>query len=188
MKIKSLISPEQKLADDERRKNRNKYLGIGLLFIMAVSSIGYAFISNDSESNGNSVQKEGLYEENGQWVFRQGSVSLAFSTSPDEARNISSNINITLNDFAQKKVYVSDEGQSLFGILSQSVGNFVPLSSACYGPCTEDLPEKNCSEKDYLIVWNRTAENSLKQKENCIFIDGDIRAVDAFVYRAFGLV
>ena len=44
MKIKSLVSPEQKIADDARRKNRNKYLGIGLLVIMAVSSIGYAFI------------------------------------------------------------------------------------------------------------------------------------------------
>src|SRR3989344_6989709 len=167
MKIKSLVSPEQKIADDARRKNRNKSLGIGLLVIMAVSSIGYAFISSDSESNGNSAQKEGLYEENGQWIFKQGNLALTFSTSPDKAKNISSNINVTMNDFAQKKVYIYDEQQSLFGILSQNVGSFVPLSNACYGPCVDDLPEKNCSEKDYLIVWNRTAENALRQQENC---------------------
>ncbi len=187
MKIRRIVSPEDKEVEDKKRKNRNKYLGILLLVIMAISSLGYAFISSDKTENGDS-SREGIFEENGQWIARYGDLQLVFYTSPDEAKNVSSNINITLNEFSKSNVYVADKEKVLGGFLVQSIGKYVSLSDACYGSCEEDLPEKNCSGSDYLIIWNRNESNSLNQNGKCIFINGDIKSVDAFVYRVFGLI
>jgi len=187
MKIRALASEAQKQSEEERKKKRNKYLGIALLVIMAISSIGYAFLSSSPDTTSKTQLKEGLFEQNGQWFFKQGQVELAFNIGPEEVKNISSNINLTLNDFAQKKVYAVDKERVLIGYLMQNIGKFTSVGEACLGKCDLDLPEKNCTS-DYLIVWNRTADNSLTQKEKCIFINGDINALDAFVYRVFGLV
>lgn len=189
MEIRRIGSEAEKQAEEERKKRRNKYLGIGLLVIMTISSLGYAFISGDEDSDEKDAPRgDGIFEQNGQWIARYGQINLVFNTDPEEAKNVSSDINLNMNNFTQGKVYVADKEGVLIGILTQSIGKYASINEACYGVCAEDLPEKNCSGPDYLIIWNRTAENALWESGNCIFIDGDIKAVDAFVYRAFVLI
>jgi hypothetical protein len=38
-----------------------------------------------------------------------------------------------------------------------------------------------------MIVWQKGAENKVYQKDNCVFIEGDMKAADAFLYKIFGL-
>ena len=92
---------------------------------------------------------------------------------------------VDFNNYAGSTVYVVSENQAVFFEISATMGRFLRVQEACYGPCEEDLPEKNCT--DNLIIWQDSPENKVYQEENCVFIDGDMRTVDAFLYDLFGL-
>ena len=60
------------------------------------------------------------------------------------------------------------------------------IQDACYGECERDLPEKSCEEK--IIVFRESQEKQIYQEGNCIFIDGDLSSVDAFLYKILGFM
>ena len=70
--------------------------------------------------------------------------------------------------------------------ISLSLGRYTGrIQEACYGKCDKDLPEKDCTQN--LIVWKDSAENKVYSQGKCVFIEGDLRAVDAFLYKIFEL-
>jgi len=58
------------------------------------------------------------------------------------------------------------------------------VQEACYGKCDKNLPEKSCN--DSLIVFRQNDSEKISQSDNCIFIEGNLRDADAFIYKLFG--
>ena len=82
-------------------------------------------------------------------------------------------------------LYIDSESEQVTGEIWNSVGRFAQrVQEACLGQCERDLPEKSC--EDHIIVYREKSENRVYQDDNCVFIEGDMKAVDAFLYSAFG--
>ena len=184
--MRPIESEEQK---EQKRKKRITTISIILLFIMVVSTIGYAFTlfsENNSSRESKASSDEQIQTESGQWVFPFENKNLLLRSSKESVKNISVEIFVNIENYKNMPVYIDTaNSSSIYQEIAYSISTFsykLP-AEACYGPCKANLPEKNCS--DYLIVYNKSNENKVSQVENCIFIEGDIRGVDAFLYKLF---
>ncbi|MBI3334749.1 hypothetical protein HYZ97_04655 [Candidatus Pacearchaeota archaeon] len=184
--MKRIETADQKMHSDATTQRRVKWLGIFLLLIMVISSVGYAFISSpDSEEEIDTLSEEGVQEINGRWVAVWNGQELVFSSSPESVKEVPVSMNLTIEEYYQQTAYYA-QNPGLHAELVQSLGLYSALQPACLGACIEDFPEKNCT--DLVISWNRTGDNQVSQENKCIFIQGDLRAVDAFLYRLFDLL
>lgn len=171
-------SREQHEARQRRITRTFTFIVLGLLVL---SSLGYAFLSNPSDTTVVENQT-GVVEQNGVWYATVYGAQMLFVTDPLEAQKIPYVVNFTLQDIGEK-VYVSPE---LIAPLQSTLGQVVPLQEACLGNCALDLPERNCSS--FMIVWNQTGTDAVTQDDQCIIIAGSRAAVDTAVYRLFNLL
>ncbi|MDP3881788.1 MAG: hypothetical protein Q8Q31_02825 [Nanoarchaeota archaeon] len=177
-------------AEKERRQKRKvRIISLILLFIMVVGTIGYAFVLfSENNINAGSIPSGNgqLQTESGQWILPFEGQGLLLQTSKESVKDIPVEIFLNVNNYRNPPIYIdSDNSTVIYQEIAYNLNPFVsklPIE-ACYGPCAENLPEKNCS--DYLIVYNRSNENRVYQQENCIMIEGDIKGVDAFLYKIF---
>lgn len=176
----------------EKRKKRNMVLlSVFMLAVLVFGTVEYGFASNrggtqDNGTEGNAAES-GLTSVGDQWALNfQGQV-IYFTNSLDSTRNTTLNTSKTLSGYSRAPLYISSDNPSITNELRLSLGRFTPrLQEACYLSCPEkDLPEKNCT--DNLIIWKDSFENRVYEEENCVFIEGDLRAVDAFLYELFGV-
>ena len=129
----------------------------------------------------------GLIQSGNTWILNVDGVQMLFSYSPEQLQNISNNVAFNMNNYAGKDVYLDIENEGIKQEIISKVGYFSSrVQDACYGNCSSDLPEKRCDS--YMIVCRENEENSVRQQENCVFISGDLRAVQSFEYRLFGLL
>lgn len=174
----------QTQAEIEKRKKRTiAILSLFMLFIMVVSSLGYSFLSNTGSSSDNEAPAEqGL----GQGLLKidYGGQIFYLQSSQEEIKDIALNVNIIPQTYFGKNLYISSDNQGILQEISSTIGRFsLRAQEACYGQCEKNLPEKNCT--DNLIVWKESAESKVSQEDNCVFIEGDMRTVDAFIYKVF---
>lgn len=164
---------------EDKKKNRGRYFAIVMLVILLGSTAGYAFLSNPAEKAAKG--QEALLAEEG---VKIGGSYIKLMSTKNETKDIDVEVSATLGDYSGKKVYVSADNQGVLYELGATIGQYASsMQEACYGNCTQNLPEKTCS--DLLIVWKQSQENRVYQKDNCVFIEGDTRAVDALIYRIF---
>lgn len=171
----------------EKRKRRNRLIvGIILIALMVLSTAGYALLSGSSGSPEEEQTSNGELVYNGQyWLAEKGGKQLAFSSSLEEVQGVPVSIRLSAESYSGSSVYIdsadsyslNELGNNLYGIAGR-------VQEACYGNCNKNLPEKNCTE--HLIVVRPAEKESVYQQDNCVFIDGGIVAVDAFLYRIFG--
>ena len=94
-------------------------------------------------------------------------------------------ISMKINDFSGKTLYIDSENLAVNGEILNNLGKYsYRIQEACYGECERNLPEKSC--EDNFIVFRESEERNVYQEENCIFIDGDLSSVDAFLYKILG--
>ncbi len=171
----------------EKQQKQGRFLLIFMLTILVVSSIGYAFLSNPDTSSENEQQAQsGFQEAGGEWVVIRDGQQLVFTYAPEAVTNVSLALTMTLNSYYQQQVYYVTESAALPAELQRTLALYTGrMQEACLGSCATNLPEKNCSS--LLIVWNQSGENQVTQEDRCVFIQGDLRAVDAFLYHLFGI-
>ncbi len=173
----------------EKRGKRNRLiLGIMLVILMLGSTAGYAFSLIGGDDTGNQVKSPGEpYYDGSSWIVEKNGNVFSFQYGPDEVKDVVIDVNLVLSDYAGKPVYIVGENNEIAGEISRFMQYYASrIQKACYGPCdVPDLPEKTCS--DNLIIWNDSDANSVRQEEKCIFIEGDVRAADAFLYRLLGI-
>jgi hypothetical protein len=182
LNIRKLQSAEE----IEKKKKRNMLIAsIVLIAILVFSTAGY--FSSDSD-NGNTKNNKNISEIGNEWVLDYGGQYLRFSNPPEVAENVSMNFNYLIDDYSGKVAYVASDSDSASYEIGASLGRYTQrMQGACYGKCDKDFPEKNCT--DYIIVFSKSNETSrVYQEQNCIFIEGDLKAVDAFLYRVFGVI
>ncbi len=179
------IKPKAEI--EKKRKIKTTILSIIMLMILILSTIGYAFFTADRTPKQNT--KEPNQDQNsknpvGKISFEYQGIQLDLLSSVEEISNIPIIINSTPVDYTGKVLYLDIKNDGILKEISTNLGKFTSrIQRACYGKCGENLPEKTC--KDSIIVWNQSTENKVYQKEKCIFIEGDVTAADAFIYKLF---
>ena len=176
--------------DISRKKKRNNIiLSVLMLVILVGSTIGYAFMyytgSEDSSQTGTGGNEK-IRQVGSKWIVNVSGAEFQLSSSPESTANVSVENFISSGHYYGKTVYIDSVSTEITYEIASTVGRFASkVQEGCLGSCERNLPEKNCS--DYVIVWNRTADDKVYQKENCVFIDGSIKSVDAFLYKLIGL-
>ena len=171
--------------DLEKKRKRNTFiLSILMLFILVSSTLGFAFLINPPDSNSN--QPQPLPEDSSQQGTRvtyQGN-SFALQTSREEIDKVPVMLNFTATDFANKILYLDVKDRLFLQEIGSTLGRISSrIQEACYGACELNLPEKNCTEQ--IIVWHDSEQNKVFQQDKCVFIEGDMKALDAFLYHVF---
>ncbi len=173
--------------ENEKKKQRINKIVVGVILIglMFLSTVGYAFYgSGTTEENGEEQEFEQGTFVNGKWAYQIGEEQFFFTNFIGLAENVPVDISLVLNDYYNAPLYIDSDDVSL-----QEIGSILDRYSsrtqkACYGECDLDVPEKKCDEN--LIVVRESGNPRVRQEGNCIFIEGDSIAVDAFLYKILG--
>ncbi|MEK6928860.1 MAG: hypothetical protein AABW65_02815 [Nanoarchaeota archaeon] len=168
---------------ERAEKRRGKIFVFFMLLILVTSTAGYAFFSNpsaDSKENANTLN------EGDKWNFKSGENTYSLTYSPESVKNIEANFSFPNSEYSGKVLYIASESDEIINEIGSTLGRYASrIQKACYETCEKNLPEKNCSSS--LIVWNKSDKNKIYQREKCIFIEGDLRSVDAFLYKVLGI-
>lgn len=163
-------------------------LSVLMLIIMLGGTAGFAFISYQQDQQPQQAsQQQGVQETANGWLFSfQGQQFLAL-TSPASAADVALETSATLEQYAGEILYLDAESEAVVNELATTLGRYASrVQQVCYGACERDLPEVNCTQGN-LIVWKQADDALIREEERCIFIEGDMRAVDAFIYKVFGI-
>ena len=179
--------------DIKRGKKRVKIIvGAVLVFLMVFSTAGFA-LYGQSDSNSGAIGSSNPGDPgfgsnyNGQyWVYQIGGQEFYFTNVRELTQNIPVEIQTTLQDYTGSNIFVDSDDREVLNEISISLGRYTQrLQEACYGSCEENLPEKDCTEN--LIVFSESENSRVYQEDKCVFIEGDLTSVDAFLYRILGI-
>ncbi|HVY01942.1 MAG TPA: hypothetical protein VHA12_04230 [Candidatus Nanoarchaeia archaeon] len=168
------------------KKNARNFT-IFLLGMLVLSSIGYAFLSNPNVGTKQTTNtNSGVSLVGDRWVFGNTGSEISLAYSPEEVENVSVSFFGTLNDYVQEPLFLDIENPGILTEIASPLQQYASrVQEACYGNCTRDLPEKDCSAN--IIVFRESDMQSVRQEQRCVFIEGDMKAADAFVYELFGI-
>ena len=187
----------------DKKIRRNQWIiGLILIGLMIFGTLGYAFSGREDE-NSEKIEYNGIefIKANEYWNFNLQGYDFITKYNPQETENISFLSYSSINNYASKPLYlVSDFNEPSYEI-SRNLNPFVSrINGACLSEdCNNDLPIKNCSVDNIIIIQEPENENgnkedikeSIYQQDNCIFITSGIenqtRYVDAFLFKILGI-
>ncbi len=191
---------EAKTAKEKREKRKGAAIGIFLVVIMVLGTVGYGFLSRQEagvKSNKETYKgTEFIMTEQGFWWAEISGYGFYFQHLPKEAENISVPF-ARFDEFSGKPLYfvLNDGSINAKSEIYRNLQAFtlrLPQDACLAGQeCDNaELPEENCSSK--IIIFNKGNETIVERDENCIFIsspaDDMTRAADAFLYRILGII
>jgi hypothetical protein len=175
------------LGSDELREQKRKKLGFWLsmfmLFILVGSTAGFAFLSHGGS---NSEGDNSHLTDGSEYGAYDPDTSLVYTY--EDVRAVPVNIVKTLDSYTGKAVYVNSVSRVAINEINIALGGRVNrVQEACYGDCDLDLPEKICddSNEENVIVVKESEFNNVYEENGCVFIEGNTKAVDAFLYGLF---
>jgi len=171
---------------ERKRKRNNLILSIIMILILVFSTAGYFSLREDtSTSSGGSDNVQNVGDA---WIITYGDQTIRVSSSPESAQNTSILSLKTIDYYSGKTVYVASDSDAGFYEIASTVGRYTGrMQQACYGECEKNLPEKNCDDTMIVIRTNLTEKGRIYEEDNCVFIEGGLDAVDAFIYQLFGV-
>jgi hypothetical protein len=192
MKIRKIIS---KTEEEKKRKINQLLIGGVLILVMVFSVLGYSLGRND-ESKSEKISYNGFefVKQNGFWTLNKDSLQFYFSYNPNEVEKINAILN-PLSNYLGKPLYIHSESsvagteiyKNLFyyNQIAQRMQDACPPGETCDG----NLPVKTCS--DNFIILKKSNITSIKQEDNCVFIDGKeedlLKLVDSFLFKIIGI-
>ncbi len=203
------------MADVERvRRRNNVILGVVMIALLTLSSVGYSLMSADSEEK--NVKSEGGFDfvrEGGMWRLAIGENVFGFQNLPSEILEVDVNVSSQLGQYNGQPVYFVNPGEGVNEILG-NIGDYVlRYQEACLGEtltlenqsfvvpvgeCEGDLPIKSCDDGVNMIIFSTIGddfgepdsgnETRVYEEGSCVFIIGDVlRGSDAFLYKMLGV-
>lgn len=168
---------------EEKKKKNMIWISAIMLAVLVFGTVGYAF---SSYLGTRTPDVEPDLNVNGKFRVEFEGQNFYLTNSLEQVENVPVETTITLNDYVGKNLYFDAENFATLVDAVQFFSNYAGrVQEACYGSCERDIPEKDCTEN--IIIWKESEENKVYQEENCVFIEGDERAVDAFIYKIMGL-
>jgi len=198
IKVRKILSKDEIERGDRKRKI---IISVILVAIMLFSSAGYAFFSNEETTT--KIEKityggiEFTKTEYGTWQFTQESYQFETKFTPEDTKNISSQISKNLNNYYQKPLYFGVNSKmdiASFGN-NEILRNMYPIVErndlSCLDEnCTEDKPIKDCSV-DNVIIFKESNESVIKTEEGCMVLYSPLyeqeRVADAFLFRILSI-
>jgi len=183
---------------EKKKKRNNIIIGAILVGIMALSTIGYSFLSNEkTDSSQKAIYNSITFYKYGElWQTTIGETNFFFQYLPQEIENISIMGSFDLSSYTNKPLYFVNYNPAATEIL-QNLNNYIQrYQEACLNMTNSqtdkncaDWPLKNCDE-DNLIIFNlNESQTYVKQEGGCIYLSGEfIKASDAFLYRLLKIV
>ena len=200
--MQKIITQEEK----ERRKKRNQLvIGIVLIWLMVVSTLGYAFIdrtgANSNNSNNEKIEYNGIEfirDENFYWKFKIQETDFLTKHNPQETEDITFSGSKQIAEYRNKPMYFAGEnGEHVLEIARNLNGIVLRTSNACLEndkECSQDnenFPIKKCSNENIIVFKESVNENKIYQEENCIFIEtnyaNQARYADKFLFSILGI-
>lgn len=190
LEIRKLESKEE----SERKRKRNTFiLSIVMIAILLFSTAGYFSMREDTGGGNGEKNVENI---GGSWILRYGDQTMTVSNPPESTENVSITMFNNLQSFYGKAVYVASDTDAGYYEVASSLGRYTErLQPACYGKCSKNYPEKDCNNTMIVIKALNSSVSEIEsgkgkvyERDNCVFIEGDLTAVDAFIYRIFGII
>lgn len=177
----------------ERRKKRNvSIMSFSLLMILVISTLGYSFMSSDkfNGANGSNDKTDNSGEQkmspDGRWIINYNGREVLLISSPESIQDVIVDANFRIEDYYGEVVYIDSENAGIYSEIASNLAmQGLDVREACYEKCERDLPEKSC--RDNIIVWRESEKNRVYQNESCAFIEGNMKAADAFLYKIFSV-
>ncbi|MEK6850350.1 MAG: hypothetical protein AABX85_02120 [Nanoarchaeota archaeon] len=183
--MRRILTKEEMLVKEKRR---NRIISFVILVIMLGSTVGFAFVFKSDNSNGDVQNLPGkLYNYGDKWAAEVDGQQFVFSSSPGSINSTDVVLLSTPNQFYGKPLYIDTSSQNMYSEIASTLGRYAErVQEACYSSCENiTFAEKTC--EDNLIVIKPAEKNKVYQNQSCVFIEGDMRAVDAFLYKLFDL-
>lgn len=192
---------ELKSEIEKRDKSKRVIVGIVLVMVLVIGTLGYGFLSRQEAGGANSKKElynglEFVMTDSGYWYAVISNYGFYFQNLPKEAENISVPF-ARLEEYYYKPlffVFINGDMAAKSEIY-RSLKDFTSAypQDACLAgaECKNlDFPEENCSSN--VIVFDVKNETNVFREDNCIFIespaDDMTRAADAFLYRILGVI
>lgn len=178
---------------EKEQEKKQKILCLVLGFLLLISTLGYSLMnreSNDSSSSETQVEfykgTKFVLDSYNYWEMNYENNTIFFNYLPNELENITLTYNGTLSDFRNSVFYYT--GSENTRLLS-NMNSFVDrLQKVKLEENDENIPLKDCLSSTKIVVFEQANETSVYQKNNCIYISGDIsKAADLFMYKILGV-
>lgn len=180
---------------DKKAKRNHIVIGLVMISILVLSSLGFALISSDRDDDEKNSEINELgynfFNDNGIWVTNLNGEFFTFKYLPSEVLDVEMNLSTNLGYYSEKPLYfVNTNYEEKSEILNNIDRYILRYQDACINSedCEGDIPLKDCSNN--LIIFEEIEENktSVYQDRNCVYIVGDkMKGTDAFLYNVLGI-
>ncbi len=177
--MRRIISPEE--AEKKRKKNV-AILSAVMLVILVIGTAGYAFLSSTAQTQQDQETQIKVPTNLGnQWAVPINNQIFYFKNSPEQVKDIPLSITTNAATYANTILSIDSTNNAIISEIESTLGRYATrVQQVCAGACERNLPEKNCSQP--IIIWKDAVEQRVYQNESCVIIEGDMRAVDRFLY------
>src|SRR3989344_1258835 len=159
----------------EKKRKSSALISVFFLAILVFGTVGYAFLSGPDKST---KQEPQTTTPEGKWAISFEGQTFYLTNPTEDTKDVEVSATNTLNNYVNAQVYIASNNDAVNSELAEVLAKYTSkMQKACYGKCEEDLPEKDCTAN--LIIWKDSTENKVYQEQNCVFIEGDLKAVDA---------
>jgi hypothetical protein len=190
--MRKIMTREERKGKETRNKVIVSLILVGLLVL---STAGYAFYQT-GKGKVKKLDYRGVkfvLDEDSLWHFSISGQEFSTTYNPKQTENISGFLSLNLQNYVGKPLYFSyNSNRQGIEEITKNIARFVlRVQFACLDGCQEDLPVKNCTDTDNIIVTKNINETLIKQENNCVYIlareDDAVRAADAFIFKILGI-
>lgn len=197
---------ETKSAREKKQRRNQIIIGIALVSIMMLSTLGYSIMDRSSSQEKGETRIYNNFRflsSAGLWKIQSQDFNLATRYLPQEVSNISYSAVLSPASFSGKEVYFSALSAETKLAASELAGNLPSLRAqfACtvkqenITECS-DLPVKTCKD-NFIIITAKQEEQGFSpsriyKEENCIYIEAEsknlIRAADRLLFGIYDVM
>ena len=187
--------------EEQAKKTKRNQLIIGILLIllMTLSTVGYALSTRNENSESKIVYKNIEFIKNSEyWYFNSNGQQFVTKYNPQETENVSVGfLYLKLNDYSNEPLYFVGNFPDAGYELKRNLYPFaLRIQDACIKGinCSiENLPVKNCSSDNVIIIKEpiKGDKERISQEDKCAFINANFENqtiyADAFLFKILGI-
>jgi hypothetical protein len=192
--MRKIITKE---SEAKRRKRNQLIIGIILVVVMGLSTIGYSLsgVSKTGDSSSSIIYNNIQFTKtSGLWYAKPNELTFSFTYNPNEVEKTSNILN-EISSYSGKPLYIYSKNSNaiteIYRNLVYSNNIVLRMQEACpeNENCNEDIPIKNC-ENNFIII-REANESRITQNNKCVFIEGKsedlVKQTDSFLYKITGI-
>jgi len=190
--MRKIISKKE---SDKKNRRIQLIVGIFLILIMALSTIGYSLNNNPEDETEKIIYNDiEFVRENNLWNANIGNFQFGFLYNPTETEKTNSSLDY-LNEYDNLPLYIysenSDATMEIYRNLFYYNQIVERVQEACPKGeiCAEEIPIKNCTNN--FIIIKKSEISEIKQEDNCVFISGKdedlVKITDGFLFKISGI-